>query len=765
MASTLLHFYLPCLSFCKKHVRLLLSLCFIAAIAFGYALSFPALRVFTFILVGLFAICGVGRLFKRYPTVFLLVPLLISLALSLSLVHRLPAMRLSAYFGKIGSATLRITDVLEKEENLLSARASLLSLGEKEISATVLLYLQTNESFTEGDLLRVTVRELSAAPDTAIAEGIDGKISAHNGTKIGERHSLSSLFAHYNSLLSSSLQERIQGEAGAFLAALVLGDKSGVSPSLSHDMARNGTSHILALSGLHVSLFMSGVSLLLRPLHKKARILISLLMITGYVLLTGASPSVLRAGFMCACALLSFLVGRRHSSIFSLFVSLCLIFIFEPYSVNSVSLWLSALATLGILLYYERRTEKQEKEEAKAPRPRLWKRALAFLKEYVVLSAVITAAASLLVLPLSSRVFGTLSILSIPANLLLAPFSNLLLYGAFLLFPFGRLAPFSFLLERMTALFLYLSARLADIPHTQISFSNPISLLAAAFIPSAILFYCIFTPKKRFKSRRVLSLCLALVFTLSAVHVGDFLLHKNGVRLDFAANTRTNNDAICLRESTKTFVIDGSLFSAQSIKHTLSLAGACARQEIDAYVITCYDGNLSTLLRTLTEENTVREVLLPTPVTTEERLAASTLSRATAPANAKVTFYRVGETLHLGRVDLSLLFRMAQGGAETAVAYGLQIGQRSILCASSAVLSAGTAYARMLSFLADFDTLLLGSYGEKKILRPLPSSAFDKEVWCASEAALGDSFAHLATARVKRGFFAPVLSGPLFSKP
>ncbi len=761
MLRRLPRLYPLCLSFCKKHIHLLLSLFWITAIALAYALPFPALRISAAVFLALFVLCGIGRLFKRFYTVFILLPLLLGLALSLVCVHRLPSETLSAYKGKQGFAVVTLTDILEQTDSLLTAEATLSSLGEKELSATVLLRLQASEDFTEGDTLRVYVSELSSVSDAYAAEGYDGSIWAVRGTKIGERHTLRSVLAHYNSLLSSSLQKRIDQEEGAFLSALLLGDKSGISASLSRDMARNGTSHILALSGLHVSLFMSGVTFLLRPLHKKARTVLSLLLIAAYVLLTGASPSALRAGFMCFCALLSFLVGRRHNSLFSLFASVSLIFAFEPYCVYGLSLWLSALATLGILLYFERKKEKTHKEVT-APK-RLWRRALSFLKEYIILSAVITAAASLMVLPLSARIFGTLSLLSIPANLLLAPLSNLLLYGAFLVLPLGFFKPLSFLLEKATSLFLFLSARLADIPHTQISFSNFISLLAATLIPLAILLYCVFVPRKRFRRKTVLSLCLALCVTLSAVHVGDFLLHKNGVRLDFAANTSAAYDAVCLRESTKTFLIDGSTFTAQSAKHALSLAKACARQEIDAYVITCYDDSTASLLRSLSEENTIREVYLPAPITTEEKLSARALLEDITLDGTKATFYREGEEIALGRTTFSLLFRIPQAEAATAAAYTLEIGKSKVLCASAASLASGAAYQRLIYHLADCDTLLLGSYGKEDAVLPLPSSAFEKDVLCAADAALGKNTALSVTERGKRRFFAPIMQGPLFS--
>ena len=749
------------LSLARKHRHLLLALCWIAAVAVAYSLSLSVLcgTAVGLLLLGAILL-AVGRLWRLHCTVLLL-PFLLCAALLLGYAHRSPTATLATYEGKQGYGTLSILDVESRENGTLVAKAALSSLGSDALSATVKLTLRNGEAYSEGDVLRVYVSSIDSPSSQEVTNGIHAVITATGGEKTGEKHTLFSLAAHYNASLSTLLQTRIDGDEGAFLSALLLGDKSGGSPSVSRDMARIGTSHILALSGLHVSLFISGLAFLLRWVHKKWRILLLLLLMMGYVVLTGASPSVLRAGFMCLCTQLAFLSGRSQNSIFSLFASLSIILALEPYCVFSLSLWLSALATLGILLYYAKREEEKEAPEQKKKPKKLLLRILLFLRNYTLLSAVITAAATVITLPLLARTFGSFSLLSVPANLLLAPLSNLLLYGGIAVLLFGFISPLALLVERLTALFLWASSLLASIPHTQISFSRPISLVLACIFPTLIFLYYLFVPKRRFKRKRVFTLLLALFISLSAIHIGDSYLHRNGVRLDFASDASSELDAVCLREATKTFLVDGALFSADSAAFALSLAKSAARQEIDGYVITEYGTGTAAVLSSLSEQAVIRQFYLPEPKTPTEALAAREVLEEIRDGALSVIFYGEGEALSLGRASFSLLFRIKEEGAHTALCYSLQMGLDSALCASASCFASGGAFRALSARLEGSSALFVGSYGQKAALFSLSSLPLGKaQVACAAERLLSEG--ESASTRARFSFFAPAL--PLLDK-
>ena len=144
-------------------------------------------------------------------------------------------------------------------------------------------------------------------------------------------------------------------ESGGLLAALLLGERDCLPIGTKVDFARIGISHVLALSGMHLAILVIGLSKLLAffGVGKKTRTLISIIFTLFYMTLTGFSVSVTRAGVMLICSSLLFLLSRTKDSMTSLFIAVTLIVISSPYSIYDTSLWLSAFATLGIVVFSE----------------------------------------------------------------------------------------------------------------------------------------------------------------------------------------------------------------------------------------------------------------------------------------------------------------------------------------------------------------------------------------------------------------------------
>jgi len=152
-------------------------------------------------------------------------------------------------------------------------------------------------------------------------------------------------------------------DVGGLLCALLLGEKDYLPLGVKTDFSRIGISHILALSGMHLAILAIGFSKLMMfmKLGKKPATILTILFTALYMILTGLSLSVMRAGFMLIISAVLFLLGNTKDSMTSLFVSVSLICIFQPYAIFDLSLWLSAFATLGIVVMSEYQSEKYEK--------------------------------------------------------------------------------------------------------------------------------------------------------------------------------------------------------------------------------------------------------------------------------------------------------------------------------------------------------------------------------------------------------------------
>lgn len=138
----------------------------------------------------------------------------------------------------------------------------------------------------------------------------------------------------------------------AFLKALVIGDRNRL-PSEDFELFSNaGVSHVLALSGFHISVILLSLNTVLElfSARKKFYVVSATATVLFYMALTGFSHSVVRAGIMAIFSMASSLLYNRGDSVDSVCVALFIILLRDPYAIGSVSLQLSFLATLGIIL-------------------------------------------------------------------------------------------------------------------------------------------------------------------------------------------------------------------------------------------------------------------------------------------------------------------------------------------------------------------------------------------------------------------------------
>lgn len=138
-----------------------------------------------------------------------------------------------------------------------------------------------------------------------------------------------------------------------FMCSLMLGEKSGLydDAALYTDLSRAGFMHIAAVSGMHVAFLVGFLLLVLGNSRSSAVVCVALLWF--FVLVTGASPSAVRAAFMQSVLLFAPIVRRENDPVTSLSAVLALVLLFNPYAAGSVSLHLSFAAMAGIMCFTE----------------------------------------------------------------------------------------------------------------------------------------------------------------------------------------------------------------------------------------------------------------------------------------------------------------------------------------------------------------------------------------------------------------------------
>ncbi len=140
----------------------------------------------------------------------------------------------------------------------------------------------------------------------------------------------------------------------SLMQAMLLGERLNIPATLKEVFAQTGTAHILAISGLNVGIVVMVLFLLLRMIPSVGFLTygLTILFVALYVLLTGASPSVVRAGIMSIVFLGSFVIERETHSINSLAFAAFLILLLDPQNIFDIGFQLSFISVLAILIFY-----------------------------------------------------------------------------------------------------------------------------------------------------------------------------------------------------------------------------------------------------------------------------------------------------------------------------------------------------------------------------------------------------------------------------
>ena len=160
-----------------------------------------------------------------------------------------------------------------------------------------------------------------------------------------------------NYLLATLSKNGLQGDEFEVAAAILLGYEQLLEPDVHQNYVAAGVVHILCVSGMHVGIIYLVLNFILGFLGtfrhgKRIKNLLLLLLIWCYALLTGLSPSVLRASVMISFFIVANALEREYDNYNLLAASAFLMLIFNPFFIFNVGFQLSYAAVLGILTFY-----------------------------------------------------------------------------------------------------------------------------------------------------------------------------------------------------------------------------------------------------------------------------------------------------------------------------------------------------------------------------------------------------------------------------
>jgi len=232
----------------------------------------------------------------------------------------------------------------------------------------------------------------------------------------------------------------------SLFSGILLGIQGDIPETLYQSYQVTGTAHIIVISGFNISIIAALFTRLFRRILPYGwDALASISAIGLYTILVGAQPPVIRAAIMGSLAIPAYLIGRKVIGLHALALTAAIMAFFNPGLLQDVSFQLSFLATLGIFVFTEplnnifnKWSENRfSQEQGKGLKP--------FISEYFL----VTLAAQFATLPVIIEHFGFVSLLALPANLLILPFQppiivmgGIAVLAGMLLQPLGQLIAF-----------------------------------------------------------------------------------------------------------------------------------------------------------------------------------------------------------------------------------------------------------------------------------------------------------------------------------
>ncbi len=487
---------------------------------------------------------------------------------------------------------------------------------------------------------------------------------------VGEAQLSKVVFRERNDLLGMLMGVRnraidaitcVVGEGAAVLAALVCGWREGLDAGSVYDAFKaTGLAHIVAVSGAHLSIVSAFAACALRLLRMPRALATALQigLILSYLVLTAVPPSAVRAACMTCAGMVSFAARRRPAALNALCVCMIVCIAVSPRTALSVSFALSALSTLGIVVFSRLFTAWI----ARIPLP---------LPQSACEALSLTGASSVMATPLSAALFAQLPLIAPLANVVVAP-----------LFPlvctFGLVATLgsvvfppaaSFLIPAAaaaTGAFTQVVQALAGVPYASIPFTLPLSgALAFTIVVAAALWMC--WPKPRLRTAIGAGVTLACL-SLSLIVLVPRLTADEIIMLDVG-----QGDAFIIRSEGATVLIDTGN-KEQLLREALARHGIV---RLDAVIITHGDDDHKGALISLRGVVKVDRVLLANDALSCSCDACDDLrvDACTLVGESHVEGLKVGDTLEVGVFALEVVWphRFSdEGGNADSLCLGVQ---------------------------------------------------------------------------------------------
>ena len=267
-----------------------------------------------------------------------------------------------------------------------------------------------------------------------------------------------------------------------FINSLLLGQKENLTEQEKEMFSKTGTSHIIAISGLHTGVLCTMIAIIIKGINKFYKLLILTIMMALYSIMVGFSPSVARSIVFVVIMYMAIFLEEKRDGICTLSLIGTFLIINNPYIIYNTSFQLSFLATLSIIYFYK------------------------IINKYLKVGIIsISLSANILTWPIIYYVFKGLPILFLVGNVIVVPVIGVIMnlsIISIIIFQFSVLISkfLAYLNKSIIIVVYYLLDKLAMTKLAYIEIDNP-KLFYVTFYYILIFSYMIYRELKIMKEQ------------------------------------------------------------------------------------------------------------------------------------------------------------------------------------------------------------------------------------------------------------------------
>lgn len=395
--------------------------------------------------------------------------------------------------------------------------------------------------------------------------------------------------------IKDTINGTLTDEEGNLLLAILLGDKDKLSEDIQESFKTSNLSHMLAVSGAHVSYIILGLTYVLQNsiIGKKNGKIVCIIFLLVFMAITNFTPSVTRACIMAVLTLFSGIIYRKSDVYTNISVAALITLIFNPYNLLDLGFQLSYGGTIGIIIFIKRIQEKKSNSK---------------VINYIKQMALVSIYANIIIIPIMMYHFNTVSFTFIISNIMASPILGIIVITGFLFIitsitvkPLTSLI--AIFIKPILSILIKISQICSKLPFSNILVVTPYMFNVISYY--AIILYCI-KSKKNNKCKIIICLLIVLILINFIIYI-----FPQKLRI-FFIDVGQGDSTLIITPDKKTVLIDGGGSDSFDVGEKVLLPYLLDRRilKVDYVLISHFDTDHCGGILTIMEKVKVKNIII-----------------------------------------------------------------------------------------------------------------------------------------------------------